>query len=123
MFSDVSAFSPQYVAYPLICMVQSRMPALFSIVLIRVDAKNKALKVFCIWPYAQRKEFFHRIVSLYYLGKLTRQIIVKRLILVGQKRPCARWDYRKVVHYATLWMTLFNVQDINVFLAYVCEWV
>ena len=30
-------------------------------------------------------------------------------------------DYGKVVHHATLWMTPLNIQDVNVFLAHVCE--
>ena len=90
----------------------------FSIVLISVDAKNKALKVFCIWPYTRRKEFFHQIVSLYYLRKFTRQITIKRS---GKERSCIRWDYEEVVHYTALWMTPFNVQDAIVFLAHVCE--
>ena len=97
------------------------MPAFFSIVVISVDAGNKALQVFCIRLHTQGEKCFHQIVSLYYLRKLTCQVIVKRLILVGQKRPRARWDYGKVVHYTTLWMVPFNVQDVIVFLAHVCE--
>ena len=93
----------------------------FSVVLITVEAKNTALKALCIGLHAQREKVFHQIVGLYYLRKLTCQIIVKGLILVDQKRPCARWYYGKVVHYATLWMTPLNFQDVNVFLAYVCE--
>ena len=79
--------------------------------------KKKVLKLFCIGLYAQREEFFHQIVGLYYLRKSNHH----QIILIGQKRPCARWDYGKIVHYATLWMTPMNVQDVNVFLAHVCE--
>ena len=92
----------------------------FSVVVISVDAKNKALKVLCIGLHARSEKFFHQVVGLYYFRNLACQIIVKRLILVGQKKPHARWDYGKVVHYTTLWMTPFNVQDVNVFLAHVC---
>ena len=74
----------------------------FSVFVISVDVKNKVLNVLCIGLHTQREEFFHQIVGLYHLRKLTCQIIVKRLILVGQKRPRARWDYGKVVHYSTL---------------------
>ena len=81
---------------------------------------KKALKIFCIWSYTRKKEVFHQNVNLYYIRNLTRQIIVKRLILVGQKKPRARWDYGKVVHYTTPWMTPSNVQDDNVFLTHVC---
>ena len=94
----------------------------FSVVVISVDAKKKALKVLCIRLHTQREEFVHQIVGLYYLRKLTYQIIVKRLILVGQKRPRARWDYGKVVHYAILWMTPLNVEDVHVFLTHVCKY-
>ena len=97
------------------------MPDLFSpVVVISVNAKNKALKVLFNRLHAQREKFFHKIVGLYYLRKLTGQIIVKRLILFGQERPHTRWHYGKVVYYTNLWMTPFNVQDANVFLAHVC---
>ena len=93
----------------------------FSIVVISLDAKSKALDVLCTGPHARGKNIFHQVFGLYYLRKLTCQIIVKRLTLVRQKRPCARWDYGKVVHYTTLCTTPFNVQDVNVFLEHVCE--
>ena len=94
----------------------------FPVVVISGDAKNKALKVLCIRFDTQMEEFFHQIVGLYYLRKLTCQIIVKTLILVGQKSSRVRWDYGKAVHCETLWMTPLNVQNINVFLAHVCEY-
>ena len=106
---------------PLYAWPEAECLLFFSVVIISVDAKNKVLKVLCIGLYTQRQKFFDHIVGLCYLRKLTLQIIIKRLILVGQKMPCARWDYGKVVHYATLWMTPLNVQDVNVFLAHVCE--
>ena len=60
------------------------MPALFfSTIVISVDAKNMALNVLCIGLYTRKENFFHQIIGLYYLRKLTCQIIVKRLILVG----------------------------------------
>ena len=93
----------------------------FSVVVISVNSKNKALNVLRIGFHSQGEKFFHQVVSFYYFRKLACQIIVKRLILVGQKRPRSRWDYGKVVHFTTLWMTPFNVQDVNVFLAHVCE--
>ena len=123
MISDVSIFSPQCVTYTLVCMTGSRMPALFfSVVIMSFHEKNKALKVLCIGFHTRGENFFHHIVGLYYLRKLTCQIIIKRLILVGQKRPRARWDYRKVVHYTILGMTPFNVQDVIVFLTHVYEY-
>ena len=73
----------------------------FSIVVISVDAKHKALDVLCIGLYGRREKFFHQIVGLHYRRKLTCHIIVKGLILASQKRSGARWDYRKVVHYTT----------------------
>ena len=93
----------------------------FSVAVIRVDAKNRALNVLCTEIYIQREKSFHQIVGLYYLRKLTCQIIVKRFIFVGQKRPRTRWDCGKVVHYATLWVTPFNVQYVSVLLTHVCE--
>ena len=60
------------------------MPALFfSTIVISVDAKNMALNVLCIGLYTRKENFFHQIIGLYYLRKLTCQIIVKILILVG----------------------------------------
>ena len=94
----------------------------FSVVLISADVKNKALDVLCIGFHARGDKVFHQIVGLYYLRKLTPQIIVKRLILASQKRPRARWDYGKVVHYATLCMAPFDIQYVNVSLAHVCEY-
>ena len=105
----MSIFSPQSVTYPLVCMTRSNACSFFSAVVISVDEKNKVLNVLCIGLHARGEKFFHQIVGLYYLRKLTCQIIVERLTLIGQKRPCARWDYGKVVHYATLWMTPFYV--------------
>ena len=100
------------------------MPALFfSVVVISVDAESKTLKVLCIGLHTRREEFFHQIVGLYYLKKLPCQIIVKRLILVGQKRPRARCYYGKVMHYTIPWVAPLNVQDVNVFLAHVCEYI
>ena len=55
----------------------------FSVVVISVDQKNKALKVLCIGLHTRSEEFFHHIVGLYYLRKLTRQTIVKELVFVG----------------------------------------
>ena len=80
--------------------------SIFSVAVISVDVKNKVLKVFCIGPHTRGDKFFHQIVGLYYLRKLTCQIIVKRLILVGQKMPRASWDYGKAVHYAILWLSM-----------------
>ena len=48
--------------------------------------------------------------------------MVKRLILIGQERPRARWDYGKVVHYTSPWKTPFNVSDVNLLLKHVCEY-
>ena len=64
---------------------EAKCLSFFSIVVISLDTKNKVLKVFCIWLHTWRKESFHQIVSLYYLRKLTRQIIVKRLTLLVKK--------------------------------------
>ena len=64
----------------------------FSVVVISVDGKSKALKILCIGLHTRREEFFHEIVGLYYLRKLTCKTVVKRLILVVQERPRARWD-------------------------------
>ena len=64
---------------------EAKCLSFFSIVVISLDTKNKVLKVFCIWLHTWRKESFHQIVSLYYLKKLTRQIIVKRLTLLVKK--------------------------------------
>ena len=94
----------------------------FSVAVISVDPKNKTFKVLCIGPHARGEEFFHQIVGLYYLRKLTCQIIVKRLAFIGQKMPHARWDYWKVVHYTTLLMIPLNVQGMNLFLAPVSEY-
>ena len=49
----------------------------FSVVLISVDVKNKVLDVLCIRFNARGDKFFRQIVGLYYLRKLTPQIIVK----------------------------------------------
>ena len=57
----------------------------FSVVAISDDGKNKALNVLCIGLHARRNEFFDHIVGLYYLRKLTRQIIVKRFSLLVKK--------------------------------------
>ena len=55
----------------------------FSVGVMSVDAKNKALKVLYIGFHTRGDEFFHQIVGLYYLKKLTCKIAVKRFILVG----------------------------------------
>ena len=72
MFSDVSTFSPQYVTYPLVSMMhdpKQNACSFFSVVVISVDAKNKALKVLCIGFLTQGDKFFHHIVGLYYPRK------------------------------------------------------
>ena len=64
MFSDVSAFSLQYITYSLVSMVQGRTPALFFLVVVIIaDAKNKALKVLCIGLHTGREEFLTKLLA------------------------------------------------------------
>ena len=61
---------------------QNACSLFFSVVVISVDAKNKVLKVLYIGRHTCEERFFHQIVGLYYLRKLTCQVIVKRLSLL-----------------------------------------
>ena len=80
----------------------------FSVVVISVDAKKKALEILCIGLHTRGGNFSPRCWPL-----LSQKVDTSNYC--QKTHPC--WSEKT----STLWMTPFNVQNVNVFLADVCE--